>query len=529
MITKTAESLQRILSTPVTRVVTDSFVFDDSSRYEPALIYFDENGVSAGAIIKEGLSVQTDEYNKSGSDRLINKISLSISSRPPLDASYFHVLFSKNTTHSSLLEWVSDRTFKDAEFAYIGIENLNTFIKKNPTSPLAYGFNEGDRVRFMQVLSGVVNTIYTDNDFEIQGQLFNPEINGVVREGQFIKIALPTTSGTFDFGTSDFFNYFIKIYTPAKSVANGLDLYYEVSERFTIGNAGTVTAYHQGMLQNQTSDLVTPATFEFTKGDDYLRTRIINTGAEYIYKVTDGEEGVGRLTVGLTYDSSTYTDANITTGDSPLQDLVGFTIASNTDRAILTIGTGTFNFRIKGTLNVTFSDFGEAYGFYFANNLDEQTYFVPIQGIAQGSHSFPFDVTLSLTTGQRLFILGYSVGDYTNSKSFSITDFTITRELPFTQTVIDPNFSDFFASAVNSYGRAWVYDPDAKQTYYPTLRRTGGEYQQDTTTNNINRFYFDAQDTYNRSFGDIRKLFVRVVICMYSKSLILGLCQYSGR
>ena len=349
VIVKSAEVLQRVYATAVLRTVTDSFVFDDSSRYEPCIIYLDENGRSAGAVIKTGLSVQTNSYNKSGSDRLIPKIALSITSRPPIDAAYFHVGFSKNTTKSSLLEWVTDRTYKDADFAYIGIDNLNEFIKKNPQSPLGYSFNQGDRIQFMQVLSGGVNTIYTNNDFEIHSEQFNPLVNGIVYSGQFLKIALPTTSGTFDFGSSDFFNYFIKIYTPAQSVANGLDVFYEISERYAVGNAGTVNAYHQGMLQNQTSDLVTPATFEFTKGDDYLRKRTIQTGTEYVYRVVEDEEGVGRLTVGLNYISSTYTDANITTGSSPLQSLAGWTIGDPT-RWILEITTGTFNFRIKGTL-----------------------------------------------------------------------------------------------------------------------------------------------------------------------------------
>jgi len=521
VITKTGESLQRIYVTPTTRAVTDSFVFDYNSRYNPAIVYFDAEGRTDGAITKAGLAVQTNGYGKSGGIQTIPQISLSISNRPPIWAAYYHVLFSKNTTESSLLDWVSDRTFKDTEYAYIGIENLNTFINKNPTTPLGYSFLQGDRIRFMQVLSGSVNTIYgTTFDFEIIGEAFNPEINGEVKQGKFVKIALPTTSGTFDFGTSDFFNYFIKVYTPAQSVANGLDVYYEVAQRFAIGNAGTNQAFHQGMLQNQTADLMTPATFEFTKGDDYYRIRTINTGADYTYSVTDGHMKQGRFTVGCNYVSSTYTDPNISTGNSPLQDLVGFTLATNNDRWLLKVTSGTYTFRVKGTISCAFGDFGENFSFFLETNNAYITSLVkqavpplglnqPLyENISTGNHVYTFDVSVTLTAGEKLFLFGWSQGDFANEKALYQSDITITRQLPYTVGVIDPNFSDFFPSAVNSYGRAWVEDTNAKQTYYPTLRRNGGEYQQDTTTNNINRFYFDVQDTYNRNFGDIRKMFV---------------------
>jgi len=513
-IVKTGEVLQRSLAVPLTIAVSDSFVYDRNSRYNYVLIYFDKAGRSIGSLTSNGMNVQTINYTETTGTPNIPKIQLSISSRPPLYAYYYQIGRTKNLTKLKKLEWVSDRTYKDTEFAYISIENLNAYILKNPSSKfLAYDFSPNDRIRFMKVLSGTVNTVYVDKDFEIQSQVFSPNINGVQYTGQFVKIALPTTSGTFDFGTSDFFNYFIELYTPAQSVAEGLDLDYEYGERYTIGNAGTVNAYHQGMLQNQTSNLVTPATFEFTQGDFYYRSRTINTGAEYIYKEVADEEGVGRLTVGLDYYSSTYTDANITTGNSPLQNLAGWAVGDNS-RYLFKIGTGTFNFRLKGTLNVIFWDFGEVYSFYFessnpggSNRL--KTYIVTPQYVTQGTHAFPFDVTLSLTSSQLLYILGWSDGDYHNSKTFSVSDFTITRELPYTVGCIDPNFSDFFESAVNSNGRGWIVDANAAQVFNPTLMRWGLAYQPNTNINQTNRFKPLNFDEIDRSKGQIQVFKVR--------------------
>lgn len=74
--------------------------------------------------------------------------------------------------------------------------------------------------------------------------------------------------------------------------------------------------------------------------------------------------------------------------------------------------------------------------------------------------------------------------------------------------LMDANWSDFFDSAVNDNGRAQVIDVNARETYYPTLDRFSEAYQQDTNINQTNRFFFSNQDTYDRSFGDIRKQFI---------------------
>lgn len=75
--------------------------------------------------------------------------------------------------------------------------------------------------------------------------------------------------------------------------------------------------------------------------------------------------------------------------------------------------------------------------------------------------------------------------------------------------ILDPNFSDFYASAVNSNGRNFIVDENAKETYNPVLVRFSQAYQFGTNINGLNRFYEENFDEYNRSFGDIRKLAIR--------------------
>lgn len=504
VITKSGESLQRTFTTPVTRSVTDSFVYDRNSRYNFAIEYLDAAGRTIGSETNTSLPVQTINYTEATGTPNIPKISLSISNRPPLHARYFHITRSMNLSKTKKLEWVSDRTFKDTLYAYISIENLNKYIKENPSAKhLQYDYSSGDRIRFMKVLSGTTNTIYTTNDFEIQSQVLSPEINGVVEPGQFIKILLPSTSGTFDFGSADFQNYFIELYTPAKSTAEGLDKYFEFSERYTIGNYGTSTAYHQGMLQNQTSDLVTPATFEFTQGDFYYRRRIINTGGELDYIITSGERGAGRHTVGVNFVSRDFTDATITTGNSPLQNLSGWTYASDS-RAIIkmTAGATSTRFKVKGTIKINALD-DDTFYWFFQDNTGAITYANTIRGINQGMGTYPIDCTFVLGASQHISFLGWSESDYTNSKVYFQTDLVITIERPYTVGVIDPNFSDFFASAVNSNGRPSIVDINAAQVFNPTGLRWGLLYTPGSNINQTNRFREVNFDEVDRGKGQI--------------------------
>lgn len=72
--------------------------------------------------------------------------------------------------------------------------------------------------------------------------------------------------------------------------------------------------------------------------------------------------------------------------------------------------------------------------------------------------------------------------------------------------VIDMSVSDKFESKVDGNGRIFVVDEYAKETYYPTLIRYSGEYEQGTNVNNTNRFSAANLDEYDRQKGDIQRL-----------------------
>lgn len=74
---------------------------------------------------------------------------------------------------------------------------------------------------------------------------------------------------------------------------------------------------------------------------------------------------------------------------------------------------------------------------------------------------------------------------------------------------MDANYSDYFQSAVNSNGRGWVIDENAKQEYNPVLLRWGGQYEPGTNVNRLNIFRPADFDEVDRSKGDIRRFKVR--------------------
>jgi hypothetical protein len=75
-----------------------------------------------------------------------------------------------------------------------------------------------------------------------------------------------------------------------------------------------------------------------------------------------------------------------------------------------------------------------------------------------------------------------------------------------TYNVVDMSVSDKFSSKIDGNGRAFVVDEYAKETYYPTLIRYSGEYEQGTNINKTNRFDAANLDEYDRQKGDIQRL-----------------------
>lgn len=493
---------------------TSTPAYDWSSRHGWALVYFDEKERTNGAVYTTGFSVNSSPYTEGTlpSDKPL--FNASIYHVPPDWAFGYQWLRSKDLTKSKIQQWITDRTYKDSsnitgqvKYAYLSIESLNVFVKANPGSPLGYGFTTGDRVKMFKRYNADNTTAYlyyNTKDFEIIASVTSPTINGAVRDGQFIKIVLPNTDGSFDFGAG-FENYFIEMYTPAQSVANGLDVYYEYGERYAIGNPTLSNRFHQGMLQNQASDYSLPATFEFSKGDYYVRLRSVQTGNEFLYNIYAATiTGAQVILMGINFVSQTYSDANITTQSIAYVGQPVFDPFTDSRWFIRAIAVTTFRVQGSVILNFPSAQAGSTWSVYLQNRYGEKTYIAQTFDASNaGVYTFNVDFYITLED-DRLFLL--ALGSSTRTVEFLTTNLTFTIDHVIPQRMIDQNFSDYFPSIVNSNGRSFVYDSNANSVTYPDMYRWGLAYQKNTNINNANRFYPENFDETNRMHGAIMKM-----------------------
>lgn len=492
---------------------TSFYAYDWLGKHGWGLVYFDEKERTNGVVYTQGFSVSSASYTEGD---YANKplFSASIYHAPPNWAYCYQWVRTKDLKKSKFQQWISDRTYKDlvavagqTRYAYISIESLNTFIAANPGSPLGYAFLPGDRVTFFKRYNGdgsTANLYSSTKDFEIISSVTNPVVNGETRVGQFLKIILPSTDGTFDFGDG-FFTYFIEMYTPAQSVANGLNVYYEYGERYAIANPAASNRFHQGMLQNQSADYLTPATFQFEKGDFYARLRSVQTGNEFLFTVPEQTiNGANGILVGINFISQTYPDSNITTQSQPFVGMPAFNPATDGRWFIRAINVT--DFRVRGTIiiNFTSAQAGSTWSVYLINRYSEKVYLVEnFDASAAGTYSFSFDLVTTLED-DRFFL--FALGSQVRNITFLSTNITFTIDKTIPQIMIDQNFSDYYPSAVNSNGRAFIYDPNAAQITFPTMYRWSLAYQSDTNINQANRFYPQNFDNVDRRYGAIQRM-----------------------
>jgi len=518
--------------TVTTQSITDTLTFvplinssvpayPPNSKYNFGVVYFDEKGKTDGVItaieFNANFPTFTTAINLTRIDYYIPYLNLSISNRPPLWAKYFHIVRTDNLSKYKYLYWMTDRTYKDEKFAYISIESIQAYGKLNKSSIIGYDFAQGDRIKF-NVLFNADSTPATSygnvNDFEIVSQEINPNINGFVRIGQFLKINLPTTSITFDFSngiSKTYCYYLIELYTPAKSAGAKFELYSEFGEEYTIGNPGTALAYHQGQTQNQSTDLVTPATFKFVSGDNYFRRREINVGDVISYDL--GAKPIEPnfiLEQKLTSQAIPNTDY-ILADSVAYQQLIGTGGFYNNAGWTISNLTSAYTFSVKGLINLT-------------ANVTTAGLIRVLARVATSAHVV-VDYVLGSKTGATAgdsiqFSASVDVIMPANSKVFvymtcadsAFRANLISGSLNWTEAnktfqvgVFDKNFSDLYVSEVSSNGRAFGVNPDEKEMLFPTVLRWGLSFQQNTNINQINRFYPNNFDEIDRSKGAIQR------------------------
>ena len=538
-------------NTATTTVPTETALsYLDKSAYDLALCYFDEKGRTIGAQLPLVGDINTLE-DLTGTTT--PEIVVTIAHRPPVYASYYALVRTPTLTYDKYLVWICNQTFVNTDlatgnqYAYIGYSNMELYNEDittaNPggTPVVGYTFQQGDRIRFqIQYPVGATPNDLTDaNDYQIVSVSADPILNGVIQQGNFIKILYPTADITpnFNFGqaagltpaqSDNFQNFRIIIYSYAKRNLEGSqELYFEFGRMFAIGNPGTASAYHIGSNQTQAADLSQGAIITSGEGDFFYRQRTIPTGLTYYINALSAAWSSGdqvTTTISTEQDQGVIDNSSYQIGEQ-VQGGVSFGPGGypqfsdnenqlfwnklSTPQAIRLRGQVTFN----SSSNVTFD--AELYFKDATESLQDFQFlfrnFSAIETLAVQSYTVNIDSIISIPAHTKAWILFSTTPAVDTSYTAQVGGFTLRIDvLNYTTIPVqDASYVDSYNIVTNSNLRTIAYDQDAQQNYFSTLLRWGLDDEFGTDFNRINRFYFQNQDEIDRSRGDLYRLKAR--------------------
>lgn len=516
------------------------------SGYQYAIQYFDAEGRTIGA--------QTDSDNHAAfnTPSSIENIRfcqtfLNIYNRPPLDARYYQVLRSNNTTYNKRLFWISKAAYSSINvinstiqrFAYIDVSNIQTYNEQisSTTNVVSYNYTEGDRIKFLKRYD-VANASFilpTQYDYEIlgtQGSIeynIGSDTNTYTATGNFLKIRFipgEMDSLYFNFnGTEDFQHYQILLYNYTSSVAPNQRLFYEFGKCFGIGNPGTSNAYHIGLERTQTAAIGPNhyATISGTNGDLFYRKRTVPYSDDYTEQVNSttlsNPSATDVKTLSITANpvitNTAYEILNQITqaasfaaGSFPLFASSGYFFYNKSASSFITNYKGTFKIESGGV------SFFSLYAIICTASSKYRVNLLPVEinSVTQaGEFTYEMDTNISVPPNSKVWVVGQTIDDSTPGNTITIFDFPLEFSIVKNNTIdiIESSFSDNYNLVTNSNGRPSVIDENAAKRYFPTLIRFGQAYQFNTNINGTNRFFYENFDEYDRSFGDVIRLHVR--------------------
>jgi hypothetical protein len=514
----------------------DNTVFANafSSGYQYAVQYFDYLGRTIGAQTDIDASFTTQSGPGTSTTYKYPITKLEIKNRPPLEAQYYQVLRSNNTTFSKRLFWISQAAYSSTSvdttvqrFAYIDVSNIDDYNQRITSTQgvVSYNFTQGDRITFLARYDSsntqiLFSTLY---DYEVLGTVSTITLgDGTIKTGNFIKIPFPSGTGTdiMFTGSDNYLHYQVFLYNYVSNSSTNQRFFYEVGKCFGIGNAGTATAYHLGLDQTQSASnpSSTPAIISLTNGDLFWRKRKIPYGDAFTFSAGGTKQDINSLmqitVTGSPITTSAYQiktqvfDSNLPAHYPVYADTDFFFNNLLSSDALLIRLSGEFSvYQSQANNNTTISIKAIVLtsGTSTVLNLT-QTQVVQSQVIS----NYILDNTISIPATAKVWIAMYSTnslsGETLTLNAFNLR-FNVLKN--YTIPIIEQSFNDSYNLITNSNGRPSVVEENAKRTYFPTLIRFGGAYQVNTNINQINNFKYENFDEYDRSFGDVMRLHVR--------------------
>lgn len=254
-------------------------------RYQLGVVYYDYANRSGTTNTNDGqYNVQDPNNNKWGmivdipyyndidptTGAIYGKakpsVFLSLYHQPPIWATHYQIVRSKNTATNRRLQWTAkqvdyvddDRnltSFSSATKIGLSIKSLIDYNTKYTDSVLKYSYAEGDRVRLIRDSNGnFFNQVYDVKirDFDPAGILYieNPQGLSQLQAGLLFEV-----------------------YTP--KLEEDEQIYYEFGHCYLVGNPGTSQRYHMANSQNQNLAPARPAIVQMNEADTYYRLRNI--------------------------------------------------------------------------------------------------------------------------------------------------------------------------------------------------------------------------------------------------------------
>lgn len=529
----------------------------NSADYKYGIVYYDSKGRTNGVVKSDGLKVTTV---RDGGGNTIPYVDITISSTPPDWAYYYHIVRTDNLTYSKNLQWVTNRAFynpvifanspTNSRIVYLGISNMSQYNEEIQATSgyIGYDYAPGDRVKFLEKISlnGAINSYNTgvEKDFEIIGLEANPNINGYVATGNYIKIKYPSSfiDATFEFFkptdtgvviptvllAEDFQNYKIQIYNTKQSSGN--ETYFEVGEQYAIGKPATANRYHVGQYQSQKT--AQAAGIRLASADNFFRYRNVPIGANYQfsagpYTQNDGAGFAAQFsTVVINVWNSVNTpytiDATAYEIKSQVLPASACSLAAanypnnlTPDYLFLNKSAAAMTVRVKGVLKASTITAKNQYVVLHAKVVDAGgaivTTVIPRGTISTTNeeYEFPFDAKIQVGINSKLFLITECSPAASNSLLVGAFNIEVSVLRNAEIKTIEPSFSDVIKLELNNDSRPLIYDENAKNAFYPTLVRYSLPRNVGTLTNQTNRFFPANMDEYDRQKGTIQRFKIR--------------------
>lgn len=509
----------------------DPYTFYPLAKYSYGVIYLDENGKQYGVVTQDECFATTPLSAYGADFSTMPQVQMTISHRPPLYAKTYQIVRSDQLTYSKVLYWVTraayNNTVNSIRYVYVGIDNIELYNEQVEATRgvVGYTFQAGDRIRFVSRYYPApgptygffsVNLSNLDLDYEVVSIETDPVFDGRVVKGRYVKILYPTDDISVDFsfdGDPDFQNYGIILYNyKAQFTDNGLNVYYEFGKEYGIINAGTANAAHAGNFQSQSSNLSIPAINLINDGDVFFRNRQVPVGATYFgtsdayffgNRYTTNNMTIATTVVTNQYRVETQTDvpASLANGVEPDFSNGPFFWNTTTDQNI------TIRLRMNVPMTVDATTFFDAYAkLVTTTTTNIVTLFAASPALIVGAaYDWPIDFTFNVPPATKVFII-FGNGNSVTEMRITGSQWRLDIIQNYPLRLIENSFSDLYPIIANSNGRAVAIDTNTKLLKHPTLFRWGQDIVVGTNINNINRFYEDDFDEWDRSKGEVLRL-----------------------